>query len=220
MKPLWIFGGSSYAEIAVHYFSRDTDYEVQGLILDPGYDPSDRLSALSLLRPDAVPDIVTEAKEIYFHVAVTYAGLNRVRLSKIAKLKELGMQPASYISPFAYVDDTVQIGEHCFIFEHNTIQPFVVLGSGVILWSGNHVGHHSSVEDGVFVSSQVVISGHCSIGERTFLGVNSSVANNVVVGRSNWVLPNTFLSQSTADDEFWKPSPSVKSERPPSARSF
>ena len=38
------------------------------------------------------------------------------------------------------------------------------------LWSGNHIGHHSVIEDNVFVSSHVVISGGVTIGDGCFLG--------------------------------------------------
>ena len=52
-----------------------------------------------------------------------------------------------------------EIGENCFIFEDNTIQPFVKIGDDVVLWSGNHIGHHAEIGDHCFISSHVVISG-------------------------------------------------------------
>lgn len=220
MKPLWIFGGSSYAQIAIHYFSRDTDFEVQGIILDKGFEPIAALSGWPITRTNEIAGIVEREGDAYFHAAITYAGINRLRKDKIAQLSNLGMTPASYVSPHAYVDDTVALGEHNFIFEDNTVQPFVTLGSGIILWSGNHIGHHSMVEDDVFISSHVVVSGHCRIGERSFLGVNATLGNNVSVGKANWILPNTFISTDTGDDEFWKPALSGKSDTPASARAL
>lgn len=219
MKPLWIFGGSSYAQIAIHYFNRDTDFEVQGIILDEGFEPIAALSEWPITRTNEIGVLVDREGDVYFHAAITYAGINRLRKDKIAELSNLGMIPASYVSPHAYVDDTVALGEHNFIFEDNTVQPFVTLGSGVVLWSGNHIGHHSIVEDDVFISSHVVVSGHCRIGERSFLGVNATLANNVSIGKANWILPNTFISTDTGDDEFWKPALSGKSDKPASARS-
>jgi len=219
VKPLWIFGGSSYAQIAIHYFNRDTDFEVQGIILDEGFEPIAALSEWPITRTNEIGVLVDREGDVYFHAAITYAGINRLRKDKIAELSNLGMIPASYVSPHAYVDDTVALGEHNFIFEDNTVQPFVTLGSGVVLWSGNHIGHHSIVEDDVFISSHVVVSGHCRIGERSFLGVNATLANNVSIGKANWILPNTFISTDTGDDEFWKPALSGKSDKPASARS-
>ena len=53
------------------------------------------------------------------------------------------------------------MGDNCFIFEDNTVQPFVTLGNNLVLWSGNHIGHHSTLRDHCFISSHVVISGFC-----------------------------------------------------------
>ena len=157
-------------------------------------------------------------EETYFHVASTYTGLNRLRNVKVLELQRMGFSPASYISPHAYVDSTAQIGDHAFIFENNTIQPFVKIGSRVVLWSGNHIGHHSVIQDDVFVSSQVVISGHCAIGRWSFLGVNSTVGNNVSIGTDNWIQPGTVILQDTAADEMWRPEKPKKSSVVPTER--
>jgi carbonic anhydrase/acetyltransferase-like protein (isoleucine patch superfamily) len=53
----------------------------------------------------------------------------------------------------------------------------------VVLWSGNHIGHRTVINDNVFISSHVVISGYCEIGESSFLGVNSCVADYRKIGR-------------------------------------
>jgi acetyltransferase-like isoleucine patch superfamily enzyme len=42
----------------------------------------------------------------------------------------------------------------------------------VTLWSGNYVGHHSIIEDDVFIASHVVVSGGVTIagtGSRTMI---------------------------------------------------
>jgi sugar O-acyltransferase (sialic acid O-acetyltransferase NeuD family) len=118
-----------------------------------------------------------------FYAALVYTQLNRLRARLYGTAKTKGYAPASYISSRAFLWRNVKLGEHCFIFEDNTIQPFVTLGSNVVLWSGNHIGHHSRIHDHVFISSHVVISGVCDIGEYCFFGVNSTVGNNVVIGQ-------------------------------------
>lgn len=81
----------------------------------------------------------------------------RTRLYREAKAKEFSI--ASYVSSKAFVWRNVEIGENCCIFEDNVIQPFVNIGNNVIIWSGNHVGHHSVIKDRCFIASYVVISG-------------------------------------------------------------
>jgi UDP-3-O-[3-hydroxymyristoyl] glucosamine N-acyltransferase len=72
------------------------------------------------------------------------------------------------------------------------------------MWSGNHIGHHSTIRRNCFISSHVVISGFCDIGENTFLGVNATLANNLTVGKDNWIGPNTPIMKSTVDGAFYK----------------
>ena len=78
------------------------------------------------------------------------------------------------------------------------------IGSNVVLWSGNHIGHHSTIQDNGFISSHVVISGFCDIGENSFIGVNSTVANNVNVGKDNWIGPNITIMKSTESGALYK----------------
>jgi len=137
-------------------------------------------------------------------VACTYTQLNRLRQRLAADAKARGYKLASYVSPRAFVWKNVELGEHCFVFEDNTVQPFVRIGENVVLWSGNHVGHHTAIEPHVFVSSHVVISGFCSIGAHSFLGVNATIANNVKVGADNWIGPNVAVMKDTPEGALFK----------------
>lgn len=202
-RKLVIVGDSAFAEIAREYFDADTDYEVVAFSVEPAFLKRDTLHDLPVVPFDTLEQHFTPAAHAVF-VAVTYTQLNRLRARLAAQAKARGYALASYVSPRAFVWRNVQLGEHCFVFEHNTVQPFVRIGDNVVLWSGNHIGHHSVVEDHCFVSSHVVISGFCRIGSHSFLGVNATLANNVTLGRDNWVGPNTVVMKDTADGALFK----------------
>ena len=97
-------------------------------------------------------------------VAVGYAGVNKVRAAICDEAKGKGYTLITYVSSKATTWGDTQIGDNCFIFEDNTIQPFVTIGDDCVLWSGNHIGHHVTIGDHCFITSHVVISGHVSIG--------------------------------------------------------
>jgi sugar O-acyltransferase (sialic acid O-acetyltransferase NeuD family) len=194
--PLIIVGDSAFAQIAREYFEVDTGFSVVAFAVERAFQTRDSLDGLPVVALESLPDRFDPATH-HVHVAITYIQLNRVRARLVQAVKTQGYSLASYVSPRAFVWRNVEMGEHCFVFEHNTLQPFVRLGSNVVLWSGNHVGHHTIVRDNCFVSSHVVISGFCDIGENSFLGVNAAVANNVVVGRDNWLGPGTSIMKDT-----------------------
>ncbi len=120
-------------------------------------------------------------KEYVLFVAISYTQLNRVRAKYYQLAKQKGYKLASYVSSHAFVWKTAKIGDNCLIFENNVIQHEVKIGNDVILWSGNHVGHRTHIEDHVYISSHCVLSGYCHIGAYSFLGVNSTFNDRITV---------------------------------------
>lgn len=181
-EKIFIVGYSSFAQIAYEYFMYDSIYEVVGFSVEAKYQKEQSLFGLPIVPLEHIKDYFDPAT-IHFYVAIPYTQLNRLRTRLYLHLKEIGYCPASYISSKAFVWSNVKLGEHIFIFENNTIQPFVEIGDNVVLWSGNHIGHHSIIKDNVFISSQVVVSGHCILNENGFYGVNATIGNNVVIAK-------------------------------------
>jgi sugar O-acyltransferase (sialic acid O-acetyltransferase NeuD family) len=117
-----------------------------------------------------------------FFVAVSYAKLNSVRSEKVSAARSKGYNLVSYVSSRANVFYGFQPGENCFILEQNIVQPFATIGNNVTLWSGNHIGHHSIIEDDVFIASHVVVSGGVRVGRASFVGVNATIRDHVTLG--------------------------------------
>jgi sugar O-acyltransferase (sialic acid O-acetyltransferase NeuD family) len=180
-KPLVIFGGGDIAQLAHYYFTTDADYEVVAFTVDADYLTNSTFCDLPLVPFEAIArDYPPDQYEMF--IAVSYSKLNAIRKEKYLAAKAMGYRMASFISPHATVLNQGRIGENCFIFEDNTIQPFVTIGNNVTLWSGNHVGHHSIIHDHCFISSHVVISGGVEIGECCFIGVNATLRDHIKVG--------------------------------------
>lgn len=202
-RKLIIVGDSAFAEIAHEYFDADSDYEVVAFSVELDFLKHEEKRGLPVVPFEELETRFDPAThEVY--VAATYTQLNRLRARLAAAAKAKGYRLASYVSPHAFVWRNVELGEHCFIFEDNTVQPFVKIGNNVVLWSGNHIGHHSLIRDNCFISSHVVISGLCDIGDNSFIGVNATLANNVTIGKDNWIGPNTAIMKDTDAGALYK----------------
>jgi sugar O-acyltransferase (sialic acid O-acetyltransferase NeuD family) len=181
LKKLVIFGSGDIAQLAHFYFTSDSPYEVEAFTVDAAY-----LVASSFCDLPVVPfEEVTEhyPPESYdLFIALSYSKINAVRKEKFLAAKAMGYKLVSFISSRATVLNEGRIGENCFIFEDNTIQPFVTIGNNVTLWSGNHIGHHSVIHDHTFIASHVVISGGVEIGEQCFVGVNATLRDHIKIG--------------------------------------
>jgi len=180
-KPLVIFGTGDIAQLARYYFSNDSAYEVVAFTVDHGYINAPTYCGLPVVAFEEVANRFSPDQYDMF-VALSYSKLNEVRKSKYLAAKSLGYRIASYVSSHATLLNEGCIGENCFILEDNTIQPFVTIGNNVTLWSGNHIGHHSTIHDHCFIASHVVVSGGVEIGEACFIGVNATLRDHIKIG--------------------------------------
>lgn len=181
MKALVIFGTGDIAQLAHYYFSTDSDYQIVAFTVDAEYITEREFCGLPVVPFDEVLQRYSPETHNLF-VALAYSGLNSVRKEKYLAGKAMGYRMVSYVSTRATVLNNGAIGDNCFIFEDNTIQPFVTIGNNVTLWSGNHIGHHSRINDHCFIASHVVISGGVEIGECSFIGVNATLRDHIKVG--------------------------------------
>lgn len=199
-KRIVIIGAGELAMIAYEYFTYDSSIEVCAFSVEKDYRNEETLYGLPIIDfeelEEKFPPSVYEA-----FVAIPASKLNRVRTRLYHAVKDKGYSCVSYISSKAFVWRNVKVGENCFIFENNTLQPFVEIGNNVILWSGNHIGHRSVIEDNCFLSSHVVVSGYCRIGDSCFLGVNSTINDRIEIARDCVIASGALVNKSIVEPE-------------------
>jgi sugar O-acyltransferase (sialic acid O-acetyltransferase NeuD family) len=180
-RPLVLFGTAEIAELARFYFEHDSEYRVVAFTVDDAYVDSNQFLGLPVVPFSEVATRFSP-EENELHVALSYSQLNRLRQEKYLQAKTAGYRLASYISTKSTMWPGLVVGDNCFILENQCLQPAIRIGSNVVLWSGNHIGHGSAIGDHTYVSSHVVISGHCEIGERCFFGVNATIKDFTRIG--------------------------------------
>jgi sugar O-acyltransferase (sialic acid O-acetyltransferase NeuD family) len=214
MAQVIIFGVRDLAELAHFYLTNDSEHEVVAFSVNKEYLPEDSLFkglpvfAFEEIEKKLVP------KSYSFFAPMTNKGMNKERERIYNEIKRKGYDLISYISSKATVFDNFIVGDNCFILEDNTIQPFVTIGSDTVLWSGNHVGHHSKIGDHVFISSHVVISGNCLIEPNCFIGVNSALKENTILGEATFVAMSTSITQNTEPFSVYSGNPAKKNDMP------
>lgn len=194
-QPLVIVGAGEFAQIAAEYFSVDAAREVAAFVVHSEYRKQESVNGIPVFTIEEMVERFPPA-EFELFVAIPATGLNRLRTKLYLEAKASGYRFATYVSSRAFVWRNATVGENCFIFEHNTIQPFVTIGDNSILWSGNHVGHRSVIGKNCFISSHVVISGYCTIGDSTFLGVNATLNDKVSIAEDCVLASGSLVNKS------------------------
>ena len=143
-------------------------------------------------------------------IAIGYTQMNNVRTEKARVAKNRGYKLPSYISSRATIFTNLSELENCFILENNTIQPFVSIGNNVTLWSGNHIGHHSKIDDNCFITSHAVISGGVIVGNNSFIGVNATLHNHIEIAKYSLIAAGALVNKNTEEYGVYAGSPAKK----------
>ena len=212
MAKIIIFGIRDFAELAHYYLENDSAHEVVAFCVNAEYLPENRtFRGLPVVAFETVEnDYPTSAYQFFAPMAPNR--MNRLREQVYNDIKAKGYTFITYISSKATLFDN-PVGDNCFILENNTIQPFTTIGNNVVLWSGNHIGHHSIIKDHVMFTSQVVMSGHCVIESFSTLGVNATIRDGITIAEGTFVAMAASIIKNTEPWGMYKGNPAVKSEK-------
>ena len=212
MAKVVIFGLLDTAELAHYYLTNDSEHEVVAFTVHRQYLEGKRtFRGLPIVAFEDLKEVFPPSDFALF-APMTGRGMNNLRKEIFLKGKELGYYFVSYISSKATLFDN-EVGENCFILEDNTIQPFTKIGNNVVLWSGNHIGHHGEIKDHVFFTSHVVMSGHCLIETNCFFGVNATIRDYSKIAKGTLLAMGAVLvMQETEEWGVYVGNPAKKKE--------
>ena len=212
MARVVVFGLKDFASLAHFYLRHDSEHEVVAFTVDGAFLGDAREFEGRPVVPFEEVEALYPPAEFRFFAPMSHREMNRARESVFLKAKAKGYELIRYVSSKATTFPDLVAGENCFILEDNTIQPFARIGANVVLWSGNHVGHHSTIGDHAFVTSHVVISGHCAVGDHAFLGVNATIRDGLTLGAGTLVAMGACLTRDTEPWSVYKGNPARKAE--------
>lgn len=207
MAKVIIFGVQDFAQLAHFYLTHDSEHDVTSFTVDKEYMKAEEFLGLPVVEFETLEHTCPPGDYKLF-VPMSPAEMNKSRANKYYEAKNKGYQFITYISSKATYYNT-PVGENCFIFENNVIQPFTEIGNNVMMWSGNHLGHHSVIKDHCFIASHVVISGHCVIDEYSFLGVNATVRDRITVSKRSLIGAGALILENTKESGVY---PGIKTQ--------
>lgn len=89
-------------------------------------------------------------------------------------IREMASVHRAYLSG---PEDCTKIGDRCFLMSYS------------------HVGHDSRVGNDVVISSSVLLAGHCTVGDRVFIGGGAGIHQFCRVGRLAIIAGNESISR-------------------------
>ena len=216
MAKVVIFGCGRGADTAYRYLSRDSSHEICGFTVESRFIREREFHDRPVVPYESVTDELPPS-ECQMFVPLGFQEMNGLRAGKYLDAKARGYSFISYVHSKHYSLEPLRIGENCFVLDSQIFNLDVVIGNNVTIWSGNHIGDRSVIEDHVWISSHVTLSGDVRVGERSFLGVSACVSNAVTLGPRTFVGANVLISHDTPPDSVYV-APAAKHVEMPSTK--
>jgi sugar O-acyltransferase (sialic acid O-acetyltransferase NeuD family) len=199
MSRIVLFGLGRGADVAYRFLKADTEHEIVGFCVDDAHRTSDTFKGLPVCAFEEV-ERYFPPEQVRMFILLGYQGMNGLRAAKFAAAKAKGYTLASYVSSNIFQAEPLAIGENCFLLDGNSISLDVRIGDNVVMWSNNHVGDLTVIEDHAWLASHVTIAANARIGARAFLGIGATISNHVHIGARGFVGGHALITADTAPD--------------------
>jgi sugar O-acyltransferase (sialic acid O-acetyltransferase NeuD family) len=135
-----------------------------------------------------------------FKEAFVAIGHNQSRLILLNQLINSGFDIPVIIHPNSIVSEYSNIGAGTSIHAGAVINPDVVVGKGSIINTSATIDHDCNIGDGVHISPGSHVGGTTIIKNLTWVGIGSSISNNLSIGRKVIVAGGAMVIKDVPDD--------------------
>lgn len=176
MKKLMILGAGGHAEVCKE-IARSMGKWDKIYFLDDKY-PLRKVTKTDTKILGKIEDAIKFKYESDFFVAI---GDNATREKILESLILNNYSIATLIDPTSRIQSNVSIEPGVVIMPNVCINTCTIIGSGSILNTGAIIEHECSVGKYVHLSPNVSLAGNVTIGNRCWLGISSTVINNLKI---------------------------------------
>lgn len=127
-------------------------------------------------------EILSKILQSYDEVIVA-TGDNGLREMKVSVLASMEISLATIIHPTAIISPFAKVSKGCTVLANAVINTNAFVGIGCIVNTAAVVEHDCIIEDFVNISPKASMAGHTRIGRKSFLGIGSTIIDDIEVGK-------------------------------------
>jgi sugar O-acyltransferase (sialic acid O-acetyltransferase NeuD family) len=122
------------------------------------------------------------------------------RKKLIDKFKNLGGQPASFISPYAHLSLYTTVETGAVVLNQVASEPGVNIGENCVINKRANFGHGAVVARYCSVGPYTIIASDAAIGENCYIGMGAIIQPKVKLGKNVIVAAGTVVSKNIPDN--------------------
>jgi sugar O-acyltransferase (sialic acid O-acetyltransferase NeuD family) len=177
MESIILVGGGGHCKSVIES-AESACLQIKGILDIPENVGKDVLSYKVIGTDDDIPKYVDECEFVVTVGFIKSPQLNILLQNKVIKANG---KFATIVASTAHVSKYATIGKGVVIMHHAFVNAGAVIGFGSIINDFANIEHDVRIEQHCHISTGAMINGECEIGENTFIGSQSVVANCVKI---------------------------------------
>lgn len=172
-----LVGGGGHCKSCIDVIESENKYNIAGII-DIPEKVDNRVLNYSVISSDRdIPTLVSK----YTNFLITIGSIKNLslRFKLYNRIKNLGGQLPTIISPRSYISDYALVGDGSIIMHDVIINPGSVIGVNCIINSKALIEHDVIIDNNCHISTNATINGSVNIGKNNFVGSNTCIKQNI-----------------------------------------
>lgn len=129
----------------------------------------------------------------------------RIRLFENLKIPDSRL--ATFIHPSAYIAPNVKIGKGTVIMPNVSISSGAIIGKCNLIMVGASIGHNNNIKNYCHFAAQSCTGSLVEIEDGVHLGLNSTVRENLRIGKYSTLGMGSVLLKNIGNEEIWAGNP-------------
>lgn len=192
MKPqILLIGGGGHCNSVIDVIEQENSFTIAGIIDKKELVGQKVLGYEIIGCDDDLNDLFQTFK--YAIVAIGQIKSPNVRIKLFNRLKTIGFETPTIISPRAYVSKHATIGKGTVILHDALINANVTIGDNCIINSKALIEHDCQIEHNCHISTCAILNGGTKIGKGSFFGSNAVSKEYTIVVNDSFIKANSLI---------------------------
>ncbi|MBC7523185.1 MAG: acetyltransferase [Flavobacterium sp.] len=194
MKRIAIIGSGHLGQQITNHIHQDSEHKAVAYF-DEFQEKGVYVNGIPILGGNN--DILTEFEKKSFDAILIGVGYKFMDFRKEIFEKLNGKIPFhTFIHSSVYLDKTVKIGTGCIIYPRCVLDQNVILEDNILMNISGSIAHDSIVKKHSFLSPNISIAGFVEIEEQCSIGINSTIIDNIKIGKKTQLGGGTVVIKS------------------------
>ncbi len=172
MKQLLLIGGGGHCKACIDVVERQGKYRIAGIVELPGRTES--LLGYPVVGSDEdLPRLLGDNPAALITLGFSRGWKRRRELYRL--LRDHGAEPATLVSPLAYVSAHARLAEGVMVMHQALVNADARIGANTVVNSQALVEHDCHIGDHCHIATGARINGGCRIGDGCQIGSGSTI---------------------------------------------